>query len=420
MSVKFRSVRRLALLVAVVALLVTPLSAFAQGGTPFKGSMFRSGLTPPAGALDAYAARQTTEVSPQDATIEVIAEGLNNPRGLDITGKNILHVAEAGLAGDDCVEIDPVGDPGFLVCTGDTGSVTRINLNTGAISRVATGFPSLGSGYSPEEIVIGTTGLTDVSLQGGNFGIIGLGANPALRELVGEAFGYEVKNPQSPKWRYTVDVSQHEADENPDGDEVDSNPYSVAAINGVQSVVADAGANALLHVNSAQQVVHTLAVFPNRIVPVDPMLQAMFGLPPELPAQAVPNAVVVGPDGAYYVGLLGGFPFTPGYTGVYRVAPDGSMALIEDGFTAIIDIAFDADGNLYVLELAKNGLIACEFFGDCTGALIKVDAVTGDRTEIASDGLFAPGGLAISSSGAIYVSNYSVFGDMGQVVMVTP
>ncbi len=417
MSRQFSVLRRAALFAVTAALLLTPISAFAQGGGPLKADQFRNPLAFNLSAPAAQAALQAADVSPQDATFEVIAEGLNNPRGLDLTIKNQLYVAEAGVGGTDPSSCVPnPEDPTAEVCAGNTSSVTRINLNNGAVSRVATGFPS---GAGPDGS--GAGGLSDVSFSGGgNFGIINLGGDPAIRETFGMGFGREVKNPQSPKWRYTVDVSQHEADANPDGGAIDSNPYSIAGISGTEAVVADAGANALLKTNAATQTVTTLAVFPPRIVPVDPMIQDMFGLPPEMPAEAVPNAVVIGPDGAAYVGLLGGFPFTPGYTSVYRVAMDGSMTMFEDGFTAIIDIAFDAAGNLYVLEIAKNGLLGCEIFGDCTGALIKVDKITGVRTEIASEGLVAPGGVVVAADGSVFVSNFSVMPGIGQVVKITP
>ncbi len=46
--------------------------------------------------------------------------------------------------------------------------------------------------------------------------------------------------------------------------------------------------------------------------------------------------------------------------------------MYADGFTNIIDLAFDDDGNLLVLEIAHNGLLTAFGNGDCTGALIKV------------------------------------------------
>jgi hypothetical protein len=53
------------------------------------------------------------------------------------------------------------------------------------------------------------------------------------------------------------------------------------------------------------------------------------------PAQAVPTSVVLGPDGAYYVGLLGGFPFAPGTSPVYRIDPALGSAALCSGLPAV-------------------------------------------------------------------------------------
>jgi hypothetical protein len=76
------------------------------------------------------------------------------------------------------------------------------------------------------------------------------------------------------------------------------------------------------------------------------------------------------------------------------------------GFTNISDLAF-AGRDLLVLELASKGLL------DPTspGALIRVDR-NGTRTLIASKGLVAPTGLAVSK-GEIYISNYGLFPGTG-------
>ena len=42
----------------------------------------------------------------------------------------------------------------------------------------------------------------------------------------------------------------------------------------------------------------------------------------------------------------------------------------------------------------------------------------GTRTEIASAGLFAPGGIAIGPDGAIYVTNNSILSGTGEVVKI--
>jgi len=115
------------------------------------------------------------------------------------------------------------------------------------------------------------------------------------------------------------------------------------------------------------------------------------------------------------VGQLTGFPFPAGGARVYRLLPGGGKEIVADGFTNIIDITFDAEGNLYVLEIAKNGLLS----GDMTGALIRV-ATDGTREELASDGLVAPTSVAIGPDGALYVSNFGTFPGSGMVVRLEP
>lgn len=39
---------------------------------------------------------------------------------------------------------------------------------------------------------------------------------------------------------------------------------------------------------------------------------------------------------------------------------------------------------------------------------------------MASEGLVAPGSVAVGRDGALYVSNYSIFADVGQVVRINP
>jgi hypothetical protein len=56
------------------------------------------------------------------------------------------------------------------------------------------------------------------------------------------------------------------------------------------------------------------AVFPNR------MVSNPLG-PGTVPQQSVPTSVALGPDGAWYVGELSGFPFTPGTARIWRIVP---------------------------------------------------------------------------------------------------
>lgn len=123
-----------------------------------------------------------------------------------------------------------------------------------------------------------------------------------------------------------------------------------------------------------------------------------------IPMQAVPTGIVEGPDGAYYVGELTGFPFEVGGANVWRVVPGEEPEVYASGFTNVLDVDFDEDGNLYVLEITANGMLS----GDPTGALIRVTP-GGFRSVVASEGLFMPTGLAIGPDGAAYMTNYSIF-----------
>jgi sugar lactone lactonase YvrE len=162
---------------------------------------------------------------------------------------------------------------------------------------------------------------------------------------------------------------------------------------------------------AANRKISVVAVFPNRIVPTPPILpQPPF--PPESTSQAVPTNVVRGPDGALYVSQLTGFPFPVGGARVFRVVPGSAPQVYADGFTNIIDLEFDAKGNLYVLEIDQNGLIAPEV----TGRLARVNAGSHTVETVASDGLVMPGGMAIGPDGAIYISNFSTSPDVGEVI----
>ena len=347
------------------------------------------------------------------ASLQTIASGLNNPRGLALGSDGGLYVAEAGRGGTGpCVQ-GPEGPQ----CFGLSGSITRIDLWRGRQERVVTGLPSLADNNGSS-----ATGPHDISFSGRGVGYIaiGLGGNPTARTTNfgagGANLGQLMRGVLYRGWRNIADVSGYEAQANPDQGAVDSNPYSVLAW-GDRQIVADAGGNAVVQVDERGRMT-TLAVFPNRMVAAPPFL----GLPPgsQIPMQSVPTSVALGPDGKLYVGELTGFPFPVGAANVYRVPlTGGTPEVFASGFTNIVDIAFGPDGSLYVVEIAKNGLLAAEQGGDQTGALIRVSP-NGTQTEIASAGLVAPGGVAIGPYGTLYVTNKSILAGQGEVVRVQP
>ena len=119
-----------------------------------------------------------------------------------------------------------------------------------------------------------------------------------------------------------TDVSANEVAANPDKGEIDSNPYAVLTEPNGGYVVADAGGNSLLRVDAKGRI-STLAVFPARMV-TGPDGKKM-------PMQSVPTSITRGPDGAYYVGELTGFPFPKGAAQVYRVVPGPGADNLRQG-----------------------------------------------------------------------------------------
>src|SRR4029079_12429590 len=220
----------------------------------------------------------------------------------------------------------------------------------------------------------------------------GLGASPAARDTLGTAgamMGQLVRLPLTGGTILPVaDLVAYEGAQNPDGGALDSNPFKFMLNPAGGYVVADAGANAVLGVTGAGAL-STLTVLPARPNPLP------FG-PPVV--QAVPTAGALGPDGAYYISELTGFPFPPGAANVYRLDPvTGDRTVAHSGFTNIVDLTFDTDGNLYVLQISSNGLASST--GPGPGALIRIDAGTGMRSTVASQGLTFPTAVTIGPDG---------------------
>jgi hypothetical protein len=292
---------------------------------------------------------------------------------------------------------------------GTSGGLSRL-LN-GVQQRVLPGLPSVAS---TAPIGVEASGLSDIVFDNGGtaYGLIGLGANPNNRSSLGAPgadFATVVRLPLGGNTMQRIaDLGAHEIASNPDGGLLDSNPYGLALAPGGGFLIADAGANDFLKV-AADGTVSTLATLPPRPNPL-PFGPPMF--------QSVPTAIAVGPDGAYYIGQLTGFPFPPGAANIYRFDPATSaLAVAHTGFTNIGDLTFDASGNLYVLQLTTNGIASA--MGPGSGVLIKIDRATGNRTTIVSAGLMLPSSVVSGPDGALYVTNRATSGNAGQVLRIT-
>lgn len=345
--------------------------------------------------------------------LEVVADGLANPRGLTVDPNGSLYVAEAGSGGTGPCRPSPEG--GEPECLGASGAITAVDPATGAKRTVVGGLPSLAAANGE-----GATGPHDVSFRNGRpWFVIGLGGTPEDRAALGDGarnLGWTLRIDKRGKVVRVADLTAYEAAKDPDAavpgsDGVDSNPFSIDATHG-KPIVTDAGGNDLLSVTAGGKV-KTLAVFDFATAP------APAGIPglPEgtpLPVQPVPTGVVRGPDHAAYLGNLTGFPFAPGLAKVRRVLSNHAPTVVVEGLTNVIDVAFGPDGTLYVLQISATGLFAD---GGHPGKLLRIGA-GGSRVELAAGQLTSPTGLAVSTQGDIYVSDHGTSATEGRIVRV--
>ena len=324
------------------------------------------------------------QVSAGIGGFEVVAGGLDNPRDIIFGDDGAMYIAEAGrgnfVGGLTSVsgELPPgcFNGPEGPVCYGDTGAITRV-MN-GVQERVVTNLPSLAGmddgsgGTGPHGLAFDENGVLHTT--------IGLGGDPALRDETGP-FGMDGANlgllvsvdTENDSWAPVTDIAQHEADNNPDGDIVDSNPFGLASDSGGGMFIADAGGNNLLYYDGAD--ITTAAVFSPTLAEFPPMSGNM------IPSQAVPTDVEVDAgNGDVYVAELTGFPFPAGGAKIYRLTAQqarnggGMMEVFADGFTNILGIELGADGSVYVLEMDNNGLAT----DGGTGQLTRIHP-SGDR-----------------------------------------
>lgn len=329
-------------------------------------------------------------------SMEVVATGLNNPRGLKFGPDGNLYVAEGGAAGDlstvgECEQV--IADVGPYT-GGFTARISRIDKN-GNRTTVIDGLPSSATSPALGNL---TSGVADVAFIGNTLYALEAGAG-CSHGLAGTTNGiYRVNSDNT--WTLVADLSAFQkahpvAHPEPEDFEPDGTWYSMVAVRGSLYAVEP---------NHGEVDRITTSGHVSRVIDVS----ASQG-------HVVPTTIAY--HGNFFVGNLKTFPIVPGSSKVWKITPSGSMKTWATGLTTVLGLAFDHRGRMYVLE---NTTVA-GFPTPNTGDVVRIDP-DGSKQVIAA-GLFLPTSMTMGPDGNLYVSNIG-FGPppigLGEVVRIHP
>jgi hypothetical protein len=322
----------------------------------------------------------TVACQPADSHYDVVLDGLNEPRGLAILADGTICVAEAGsLADGQAVRQGPTAN------RASTGSVSCVDPS-GVHRRIAEGFP-----YVFYNVTGVTTGPADVAeVNGDLFLLTGEGDGDLARSLLRLTEpGYL---PEQVADFLTFAQETAEADIF-DKVTIFSNPFSM---------LPDPENGRMLVTDGATG--HVLAAgFDGQI--------RVFS---DVQGHEVLTGIARGPDDAAYVTSFSQLPHIEGDGSVLRLHPDGSSTIAATDLTTPIDLAFDSQGRMYVLEFI-DGTESSDPYRGKTGRLIRLhpDAELWTDQQVLVEGIAFPTALLIDDADRVYVSVYGAFSEPG-------
>ncbi len=315
----------------------------------------------------------------QPAYTTLVAD-LNNPHGLTVYGDTLL-VAEGGTGqyqpgrfapgnGDGRVRRFSVSDPS------DPQTLSAELANVVGANGIV-----MGANHAVWRVPEAATSTAMVALSGGPGH-----PDPKAKVLVVE--------PGAGLF-YLADPWAFEEEHNPDGGDIDSNPWRL--VHGPDGLVyvTDGGANDLLQFDPASGDLALYAIF-----------ESVGTIPGGGPIPAAPTGLAFDPHkpGVAYVALLGLGPVVEGQGQIRRledinddgdVLDAGENTLYADGLTTPIDLAFSPSGHLFVVEAVPGRV-----------SLVRQSGDVNDRMVEKVGGLFNPTAMAFLDDGDLLVTAF--------------
>ncbi|MBW4592888.1 MAG: ScyD/ScyE family protein [Brasilonema angustatum HA4187-MV1] len=382
------------------------------------------------------------------ASLSVVADGLDNARGISFAPDGSIYVTQSGKGGDGNGGVNCIPSPSaqyIPLCSGNTGAVTKITAD-GQKVPLLTNLPSIALTPSGEQ----AAGPADIKFdsKGDAYLLYGLAGDPNSRDtklaspLLGQLYKVDLNTGSLTS---LADFASYEAKNNPDGTDLISNPYAFA-IKGDTAYVVDGGGNSIYSVGLDGSGIKNVAAIPQKIIslstdqfptlpegttdptggaPLPPgYTRASNGLP--VSNQSVPTGIAVAPDGSLTLSEYTYFPYPEKEARILKVDPDTLQTqVLADGFTQLTGVTYDSDGNLYALQhinqsewkaIQQGGVIT----GDISGSVIEI-AKDGTRKTIWSgDGLEAASELTFGPDGDLYISNRARLAGTSQVIKIDP
>lgn len=315
------------------------------------------------------------DASPASETgsgLDVVVNGLSNPRGFTWGDDGTMYLALAGAGGEEQIVVDATPYPNYI---GDTASIATVA--NGCATPMVDGLPS-GYWADPQW----TWGIMDVAILDGELYALSAGGSASWGKPDWANGIYRVLADGT--LELVADLGTWNAENPPEFIPWDNDPngswFDLEAGDG-KLWVTEAVGGRLVTVTPAGEI-HEVADLSD--------------------GHMVPTGIALDNEGGAYVTFETVVPFADGTSKVIHVTGDGVITDHWLGLTAVTDLVMGPDGVLYAAEMATNNLDEPPYLMPGTGRIVRQTGP--DTLETVVTGVDYPVYLGFAPDGSLYFS----------------